>query len=222
MLYRDTRPRIELRYNERQQMSGYTMLRAMEDESAALVFFDPQYRSIMDKQKYGNEGERQKKRAELPQMTDRDIMLFVEQIERVLRPSGHLMFWLDKFTVGSGLHLKFWRFTRDLQIVDLITWNAMRFGMGARTRGTTEFCLVVQKPPVKSKGKWTDGRIRDAWAEAADRMSHPHAKPAQLIERLIRATTKQGDLVVDPCAGSYIVLQACQWCGREFLGCDLV
>jgi DNA modification methylase len=42
-----------------------------------------------------------------------------------------------------------------------------------------------------------------------------------LIERLIRATTKAGDLVVDPCAGSYVVLEACRVSGRQFVGCDL-
>ena len=50
---------------------------------------------------------------------------------------------------------------------------------------------------------------------------HPHQKPKKLIKALIKATTEPGDLIVDPCAGSFIVLDACQEIGREFLGCDL-
>jgi DNA modification methylase len=50
---------------------------------------------------------------------------------------------------------------------------------------------------------------------------HPHQKPFFLIRTLIEATTQEGDLVVDPCAGSFIVLDACQSTGRKFLGCDL-
>ncbi|CAG8728000.1 5073_t:CDS:2, partial [Racocetra persica] len=36
---------------------------------------------------------------------------------------------------------------------------------------------------------------------------HPHQKPKELIKALIGATTNEGDLVVDPCAGSFIVLE---------------
>jgi hypothetical protein len=35
------------------------------------------------------------------------------------------------------------------------------------------------------------------------------------------ATTSEKDLVVDPCAGSFIVLETCQEINRNFLGCDL-
>ena len=35
------------------------------------------------------------------------------------------------------------------------------------------------------------------------------------------ATTNEKDLVVDPCAGSFVVLEVCQELKREFLGCDL-
>jgi len=42
-----------------------------------------------------------------------------------------------------------------------------------------------------------------------------------LIRTLILATTQERDLVVDPCAGSFIVLEVCQELKREYLGCDL-
>ncbi len=38
---------------------------------------------------------------------------------------------------------------------------------------------------------------------------------------MIEATTNQGDLIIDPCAGSFIVLEVCQELNRNFLGCDL-
>ena len=50
---------------------------------------------------------------------------------------------------------------------------------------------------------------------------HPHQKPKELIRALLEATTKEGDLVVDPCAGSFIVLEVCQELKRDYLGCDL-
>jgi len=55
----------------------------------------------------------------------------------------------------------------------------------------------------------------------AQQRKHPHQKPRKLIKALIEATTEEGDLIVDPCAGSFIVLEVCQETKREFLGCDL-
>jgi DNA modification methylase len=38
---------------------------------------------------------------------------------------------------------------------------------------------------------------------------------------LILATTSENDLVVDPCAGSFVVLEICQELNRNYLGVDL-
>lgn len=202
-------------------MSGYRLLCGITDSAAALVILDPQYRGVLDEMAYGNEGARQKARARLPQMTDRMIALFVEQAARILRSSGHLMFWTDKFGVGSGKHVEHYAMAPELKIVDLLCWDALAFGMGKRLRCTAQYLVILQKAPQRTN-LWTDHAIRDCWPEMADHAAHPHAKPRQLTERLIRAVTKRGDLVVDPCAGSYGVLDACLRSGRNFIGCDLM
>jgi hypothetical protein len=56
----------------------------------------------------------------------------------------------------------------------------------------------------------------EGWAEI-----HPHVKPIGLITRLIGAVTKPGELVVDPAAGSFVVMRAANQLGREFIGCDI-
>lgn len=56
-----------------------------------LHFFDPQYRGVLDKLKYGNEGQaRGKARCELTQMDEDTIVNFIKEIDRVLKDSGHL------------------------------------------------------------------------------------------------------------------------------------
>ena len=207
--------------NARQRMNGYDLLKSVRDGGAKLVFCDPQYRAVLDKMAYGNEGARQKGRASLPQMPEAQIGRFLRQIERILAPSGHLVLWTDKFAIGTGWHVSVLRHLQELQLVDLICWNKLRPGMGRRARCVSEYAVIVQKNPIRAKGIWTDRAIWDCWPEMADRGRHPHAKPHLLMERLIRATTKRGDLVVDPCAGGYGVLAACELSGREFLGCDL-
>jgi site-specific DNA-methyltransferase (adenine-specific) len=208
--------------NARNRMDGADLLRSLRRSEARAVFLDPQYRGLLDRMRYGNEGRgRERRRATLPQMTDDAIGCFVEESARLLSPSGHLFLWVDKFTLGTGGHLRLVDRGPKLAIVDLIHWNKIRAGMGRRARCTSEYVVVVQKWPLLAKGVWTDHYLLDSWVEGADRSLHPHAKPYQLIERLIRATTRRGDLVVDPCAGSYVVLEACRATGREFVGCDL-
>lgn len=211
-----------LRLNDRNVADGLDLLRSVKSGTAAAVFCDPQYRGLLDKLAYGNEGTaREQRRAKLPQMSAETIEAFLRQIARSLMPSGHLFFWADKFGIGSGSMFSFNQ-PGKLEIVDLIHWNKLRPGMGRRSRSVSEYLMVLQKHPVRAKGRWTDHSIRDSWSESVDRSQHPHAKPYQLTERLIRATTKKGDLVVDPCAGSYVVLEACRLTGRTFFGCDLI
>jgi site-specific DNA-methyltransferase (adenine-specific) len=214
--------RTEIKFNCRQQMDGWRLLRALDDECAALAICDPQYRGQLDKLAFGNEGERQKGRAALPQMSDRDIALFMEQIERVLKPSGYVFLWLDKFSICSGHHLRYFHLTEWLRLVDMLCWDKQRFGMGRRLRCTNEYLVIAQKEPTNARETWRDHSIRDSWSEASDRDAHPHAKPLDLTMRLISSVTKPGDLVVDPCAGSYSTLAACEKTDRRFVGCDLL
>ena len=208
--------------NARQVMDGVAMLRTVKKGEAALAIFDPQYRQVLDKLKFGNEGARQQERAKLPQMTDHMIQKFLIEVERVLEPSGHLLLWIDKFSLSTGHWRKWLPDATALSQVDMITWNKGRSGMGQRSRRRTEFVMVLQQPPRRADGRWKDHNIDDDWLEYADTSAHPHAKPLQLTQHLIRSVTKRGDLVVDPAAGGYGTLDCCRATGREFIGCDLL
>jgi site-specific DNA-methyltransferase (adenine-specific) len=208
--------------NARQRIDAVELLSRLPDRIAVMFFFDPQYRAVLDKMAFGNEGARQIGRAKLKSMDDDTIAFVIEEAARVLHPSGHLMLWMDKFSLASGHYLRWVRRAKSLQIVDLITWNKLRPGMGRRARCVSEFLLVLQKLPTRAAGVWTDHSINDGWLESSDRGIHPHAKPYVLTERLIRAASRRGDLIVDPCAGGYGVLEACRASGREFIGGDLI
>jgi len=45
-------------------------------------------------------------------------------------------------------------------------------------------------------------------------------KPVGLISRLIGVATKPGDPVVDPAAGSFVVMRATMGMSRDFIGRD--
>ncbi len=201
-------------------MDGLDFLAQLPDASIAATFFDPQYRGVLDELSYGNEGVlRGKQRSALPQMPSEIIAEFIRSIDRVLGPSGHLFLWTDKFHLCSGIDE--WTEHTTLETVDLITWNKGRIGMGYRTRRTAEYLIVLQKAPKRAKGVWTSHNIPDVWDEKAPSLKGVHPKPIELQKALIEATTAPADPVLDPAAGSFSVLKACQLAGRIFVGCDV-
>jgi site-specific DNA-methyltransferase (adenine-specific) len=210
---------LGFKLNARNQADGLKLLRVLEPDSYSLCVFDPQYRGVLDKQKYGNEGSRQKERAVLPQMDEATIKSFIKAIDRALMPSGHLLLWTDKFHLCTGI--RHWLSGTDLDTVDLLVWNKMRIGMGYRTRRTSEYCLIIQKAPLRAKGVWLVHNIPDVIDEKLQ-TKFTHAKPIQLQARLIEALTNVMDIVIDPAAGSYSVLEACRRTNRQFLGCDIL
>lgn len=211
-----------LRPNTPLQMDGLEFLGKLSSETIRVAFFDPQYRGLYDKLRYGNEGvNRQQRRAEIQQMDNRTITAFIAGIDRVLIPQGHLFLWVDKFHLVEGPQP--WIHRASLKIVDMITWSKRRMGLGYRSRNSADYCMVLQKPPLRAKGVWKDNTIEDVHVERLPRPSpHPHAKPEGLQKKLIEAVSDVGDLVIDPAAGSFSVLKAARKANRIFLGCDLI
>jgi len=207
-------------YNVRQRMDGLDFLSQLEADSVPVAFFDPQYRGVLDKLSYGNEGvNRSRERTSLRQMPEDVIENFIGGIFDSLAPSGHLFLWMDKFHLCSGF--SGWLSQTSFDIVDMVTWYKQRVGMGYRTRRTSEHLVVLQKPPRRAKGIWQSHDIPDVWSERVARGGSVHRKPVLLQERLISAVSNPGDVVIDPAAGSFSVLEACLRAGRNFLGCDL-
>lgn len=209
-----------IKINYKNKIDGLDLLKQIEDNSIKEVFFDPEYRGILDKMKYGNEGKsRGKERCSLEQMDFQTIQNFFKQFERVLLPSGYLFLWVDKFHLVEGVQN--WFKDLNLECVDLITWNKSKIGMGYRTRRKCEYLIVIQKLPKKAKTTWTIHSIPDVWEEKIDKKVHTHQKPLKLQKQLILATTIENDYVMDVCAGSYSILEACKQTNRNFIGGDI-
>ena len=205
--------------NFRNKADGLSLMATLPDESIKTAFFDPQYRGVLDKLAFGNEGKnRAKARCHLTQMDEPTIKKFIQETDRVLLPSGHLFLWVDKFHLCQGV-LQLIQDT-NLNLVDMVVWDKGKIGMGFRTRRKSEYLIVFQKSPIRVKGKWTIHNIPDVWEEKTLKV-HPHSKPLELQKALIEATTQEGDWVLDPASGGYPVLAACQELKRNFIGCDI-
>ena len=206
--------------NTRLKMDGLDFLGRLSEGTVPAAFFDPQYRGVLDLLAYGNEGEsRGKARASLPQMSEKTISQFVKAIDHALIESGHLFLWMDKFHLCTGF--RDWLANTSLDVVDMITWDKKKIGMGYRTRRKSEHLVVLQKQPRKAKGVWQVHTIPDVWSESVPNQKGVHPKPIELQAALVEAVTNPGDLVIDPAAGTFSVMEACRLRDRIFLGCDV-
>lgn len=57
--------------------------------------------------------------------------------------------------------------------------------------------------------------------EAAERLGYPTQKPLALLERIIAASSKPGDVVLDPFCGCGTTVDAAQKLGRKWIGIDV-
>lgn len=206
--------------NFKNKTDGLKLLKDIKSDCIKLAFFDPQYRGILDKLQYGNEGiSRGKARHDLPQMPEEVIINFISELNRVISKSGHLFLWVDKFHLCQGV--LDWFENTELNLVNMLVWDKDRIGMGYRSRRKSEYLIILQKSPVRVKGIWKDHSIPDVWTEKTEKV-HPHSKPIELQKRLIEAVTDKSDFVLDPASGGYSVLEACKLSERNFIGGDLI
>jgi site-specific DNA-methyltransferase (adenine-specific) len=217
-------PRFDL--DARNVGDALALLRAVPTEFTKLVFWDPQFRQLLDEQRYGNEGiNRGKRRKQLPAMSPEFIASCDAEIRRITVPSGYCCRWVDEFQLLNGLFK-----IAGLEHVGVIHWNNGRAGMGKRIRPTGGSVVILQKPPIGVRAKrlavrWkTLPMIRGVHLEKITfpKAAHPHRKPIGLIAELILAVTEPGDIIIDPAAGSFVVLAAALGCGRHFLGTDIL
>jgi site-specific DNA-methyltransferase (adenine-specific) len=66
---------------------------------------------------------------------------------------------------------------------------------------------------------WTD--IHPVNSQAAERLGYPTQKPEALLERIIAASSKPGDVVLDPFCGCGTAIAAAQKLGRRWIGIDV-
>ena len=66
---------------------------------------------------------------------------------------------------------------------------------------------------------WTD--IAPISAQAAERLGYPTQKPLALLERIIAASSNEGDVVLDPFCGCGTAVHAAQNLKRKWIGIDI-
>ena len=76
-----------------------------------------------------------------------------------------------------------------------------------------------EMPGVPLQDQWAD--IGPVQSQAKERVGYPTQKPLALLERLIAASSNEGDVVLDPFCGCATTLVAAETLGRQWAGIDL-
>jgi len=76
-----------------------------------------------------------------------------------------------------------------------------------------------EMPGVALQDIWSD--IPPIGPGAAERLGYPTQKPLALLERIVQASSNEGDVVLDPFCGCGTTIDAAQKLGRRWIGIDI-
>lgn len=111
------------------------------------------------------------------------------------------------------------RYTK-FKIRHLIVWKKHNFGLGWAFRHQYELILVLEKgKPKYNLTNFSD--VQTASHINHNKNNHPHEKPIDLIKKMVEHSSKGGDLVLDPFAGSGAICIGAREMGRKFIGIEL-
>lgn len=129
-------------------------------------------------------------------------------------------------------------FANSYPLVFIKNYSAQVLKANMKIVGATEYAVVLyrDKLPKFNNGRQLDengkpirgtGRMIFNWFEWKRDNSkeypkiHPTQKPVNLLKQLIEIFTDEGDVVIDPCAGSGTTLRAAAELGRNAYGFEI-
>jgi DNA modification methylase len=111
---------------------------------------------------------------------------------------------------------RFWRFTKE---------NMLRLNAEGRIHQSRPGAVPRMKhyldemPGIAVQNLWDD--IPPISSQAQERLGYPTQKPMALLERIIAASSNEGDVILDPFCGCGTTIHAAQKLNRQWIGIDI-
>jgi DNA modification methylase len=112
----------------------------------------------------------------------------------------------------AGRH---WQYDQQ-GIDDLMKQGRIIFARSGRPRLKT---YLTDLPGITVGDVWSD--IDPINSAAAERLGYPTQKPEALLERIIQASSNEGDMVLDPFCGCGTAIAVAQRLNRKWIGIDI-
>ncbi len=111
---------------------------------------------------------------------------------------------------------RYWRYSREAMQELIDEGRVVQSSPGAVPRYKR---YLDEMPGVPLQDVWTD--IGPIGSRARERLGYQTQKPEALLERIIRASSNEGDVVLDPFCGCGTAVAAAHKLGRRWLGIDI-
>jgi site-specific DNA-methyltransferase (adenine-specific) len=161
---------------------------------------------------------------------------WIKKCKRVLTDDGTI--WISGtmhniYSIGMALE------EEGFKIINNVTWRKTNPPPNISCRAfthSTETVLWAKKDNKKSKHLFNykqmkaennDKQMKDVWESSTTKISekkhgkHPTQKPLFLLERIIKASTNEGDIILDPFNGSGTTGVVALSTNRKFIGIEL-
>ncbi len=111
---------------------------------------------------------------------------------------------------------RYWRYSEERMNLLIDEGRIVQAKPGAVPRQKR---YLDEMPGVPIQDIWTD--IRPVASQAAERLGYPTQKPEALLERIITASSNEGDVVLDPFCGCGTAIAAAERLNRRWIGIDV-
>ena len=168
-----------------------------------------------------------------------DMIPVLEEIKRVLKKTG-AMYWHINQRTAHTYRIIFDKVFGDIRCFrNQIIWHypnkahmpnlKTRFNNNYDTiffytkiHGRSGICIHELDLEYENESKKKMGCVWSIpYASQKERLGYPTQKPIRLLERIIKASSNQHDIVLDPFAGSGTTLDAAHTLGRHWIGIDV-
>ncbi len=99
-------------------------------------------------------------------------------------------------------------------------YRMARRGKGYETEGGRRRIYLDESPGSAIGNLWTEKGLQLAQS-AKERLGYPTQKPIALLDRIIKASSNEGDVVLDPFCGCGATIHAAQALRRKWIGIDV-
>lgn len=111
---------------------------------------------------------------------------------------------------------RYWRYSKERMEALIDAGRVVQAKPGAVPRYKR---YLDEMPGVPLQDVWTD--IPPIASQAAERLGYPTQKPVALLERIVRASSNEGDTILDPFCGCGTTIAAAQKLRRRWIGIDI-
>ena len=199
-------------------------LKTLDNDSVDLIVSDPPYRVQQHgasglggifKTKTGAEKELNNK---LFKHNEVKVTDYASELFRILKPDNHCYIMTNDFNLRNFLNV----FTDvGFHFTKLIIWDKQNKIANPYYMQQVEYILFMSKGHTKQINNCGTSNLLSISNIQNKNNDHPTEKPVELMEILIKNSSKEGDLVMDPFVGVGATALACQNLNRNFIGCEI-